>query len=197
MGPVTAPLPGWTVAAGALDRRGTARRGSLSVGDAPLRLVSPRFRPGPGARELLVAVRGDGTLRGVAGRRAAVLRATTTGWRDLHVPVAGGTAAAALSLTATPGPGGLEVRDIGLVRRQVAVRGLRSGASGARRVIRATLGVVGARLVVEARARSGRRLDRTRADARGRVTLRVPRSAGRVVLVVPGDRTRIGTRISR
>ncbi len=143
-----------------------------------------------------MAVRGDGSLRGVAGRRAAVLRATSS-WRDLHVPVGGGSAAAALSLTATPGPGGLEVRDIGLVRRQVAVRGLRSSASGARRVIRATLGVAGARLVVEARARSGRRLDRTRADARGRVTLRVPRSAGRVVLVVLGDRTRIGTRISR
>jgi hypothetical protein len=64
-------------------------------------------------------------------------------------------------------------------------------------VIRATLGAAGARLVVEARARSGRRLARDRADARGRVELRVPRAAGRVAIVVPGDRTRIGTRVSR
>lgn len=196
LGPVTAPLPGWTLSAGALDRRGPARRGFLAVGDAPLRLSAPRFRPGSGARELLVSVRGDGVIRGVAGRRAAALRATSA-WRDLRVPVRGGVAPATLALTATPGPGGLEVRDIGLVRRQVALRGLRSTTSGARRVIRASVGAVGARLAVEARARSGRRLARDRADARGRVELRVPRTAGRVVLVVAGDRTRLGTRVSR
>ncbi len=77
------------------------------------------------------------------------------------------------------------------------MRGLRSTAAGGRRVIRATLGAAGAGLVVDARARSGRLLARDRADARGRVQLRVPRSAGRVVLVVAGDRTRIGTRVSR
>ncbi len=76
VGPVTAPLPGWTVAAGALDRRGSVRRGVLAVRDAPLRIASPGFRPGSGARELVVAVRGDGVLRGVAGRRAAAVRAT-------------------------------------------------------------------------------------------------------------------------
>jgi hypothetical protein len=196
VGPVTVPLPGWTVTAGALDRRGSSRRGALAVADGPLRLISPRFRPGAGARELVVAVRGDGVLRGVAGRRAAVVRATKA-WRDLRVPVRGGRAAARLALTATPGVGGLEIRDLGLVRRQVALSGLRSRTSGARRVIHATLGPAGARLVVEARARSGQRLARDRADARGRVDLSVPRAAGRVVLVVAGDRTRIGTRVSR
>ena len=90
VGPVTAPLPGWTVAAGALDRRGSVRRGVLAVREAPLRITSPGFRPGSGARELVVAVRGDGVLRGVAGRRAAAVRATPA-WRDLRVPVRGGT----------------------------------------------------------------------------------------------------------
>jgi hypothetical protein len=196
VGPVTAPLSGWSLDAGALDRRGSARRGLLVVSDTRLQMRSPRFRPGAAARELVVAVRGDGILRGVAGRRAVARRATSV-WRDLRVPVRGGRSATRLRLTATPGPGGLQIRDVGLVRRQVAVRGVRSTGSGGARVIRATLGEAGARLLVEARARSGRRLARDRADARGRVQLRVPRAAGRVALVVPGDRTRIGTRVSR
>lgn len=193
VGPVTAALPGWSVS-GALDRRGPRTRGSLLVSDRPLSLVSPTFALGAGARELLVAVRGDGVVRGSGGRRAAVARATTT-WRDLHVPVRG--ARSTFTLVATPGVNGLEIRDVGLIRRQVAVRGLRTGVAGTRRVVRATLGAVGARLVVEARARSGRRLATTRADARGRFTLRTPSAAGRVIVVVPGDRTRIGTRVSR
>lgn len=195
VGPVTAPLVGWTVAAGALDRRGPVRRGYLSVVDGPLRIRSPRFRPGAGARQLVVAVRGQGVVRGVAGGRAASLRATTA-WRDLRVPVRA-RGAAALSLTATPGVGGVQIRDVGLVRRQVALRGVRSRPAGASRVIAATLGSAGAGLVVEARGRTGRRLARDRADSRGRVTLRVPRSAGRVLLVSAGDRTRLGTSLSR
>ncbi len=143
-----------------------------------------------------MAVRGDGVVRGVAGRRAAAVRATSR-WRDLRVAVRGGRTPARLFLTATPGADGLEIRDIGLVRRQVALRGVRSRASGSARLIQATLGRAGARLVVEARSRSGRRLARDRADSRGRVALRVSRAQGRVVLVVPGDRTRIGTRVSR
>ena len=195
VGPVTAPLPGWTVARGALDRRGPARRGYLAVADAPLRISSPRFRPGSGARQLVVAVRGDGVVRGSAGGRAASLRATAV-WRDLRVPVRS-RGAVALSLTATPGAGGLQVREVGLVRRQVALRDVRSRSAGSARVIAATMGRVGAGLVVEARSRAGRRLDRERAGASGRVTLRVPRAAGRVLLVAAGDRTRLGTAISR
>ncbi len=193
VGPLTAPLPGWKVTRGSLDRRGSRTRGVLAVGDR-LGLRSPAFALGPGARELLVSVRGQGTLRARAGRRTAVVRATTA-WRDLHLRVRG--ARARLTLTATPGLESLELRDIGLIRRQVAVRALRVGVSGSRRVMRGTLGVAGARLVVEARARSGRRLARVRADSRGRFAVRTPRSAGRVTLVVPGDRTRIGTRFSR
>jgi len=194
VGPVTAALPGWTAAPGALDRRGSRAHGSLFVSDTPLGLRSPVFALGAGARELLVAVRGQGTVRASAGRRAAVLTATTA-WRDLHVPVRG--ARTTLILTATPGLDGLELRDVGLIRRQVAVRVLAVGVSGSRRVVRATLGAAGAGLVVEARARSGRRLARVRADSGGRFMVRTPRSAGRVTLVVPGDRTHIGTRVSR
>ena len=194
VGPLTAPLPGWRVTRGALDRRGSRRRGLLAVADRPLGLRSPVFALGPGARELVVAVRGRGRLRASAGGRTAVVRATRT-WRDLHLRVRG--ARTRLTLTATPVLEGLELRDIGLIRRQVAVRALHVGVSGSRRVMRGTLRVVGARLVVEARARSGRRLARVRADSRGRFVLRTPRSAGRVTLVVPGDRTRIGTRLSR
>ena len=108
IGPVTAPLPGWSIRSGDLDRRGAPARGSLAVSDRPLRLSSPSFALGPGARELLVAVRGDGVVSGSAGRGGAAIRATTT-WSDLHVPVRG--ASGALALVATPGVGGLEMRD--------------------------------------------------------------------------------------
>jgi hypothetical protein len=128
VGPVTAPLPGWTVAAGALELAGPRGRRAVRADD-PLRLASPAFAPGPGARALLVAVRGDGVLRADAGGRRVTARATAA-WRDVAVPLrAGGPVA--LTLDARPGGGPLQLRDLGLVRRATRAAGpVRGGRAG-------------------------------------------------------------------
>ena len=51
----------------------------------------------------------------------------------------------------------------------------------------------GGRLAAELRDGRGRRVALGRADAAGRLRMSAPRS-GRLTLVVPGDRTRIGLR---
>jgi hypothetical protein len=97
-----------------------------------------------------------------------------------------------LRLSARPGPGGLELRDLGIVRRSTTVAGLSSRRAGDRVRVRARLVPAGGRLAVELRDVRGRRVAGGRADAAGRVELSAP--AGAAVLVVPGDRTRIGVR---
>jgi hypothetical protein len=190
VGPVTAPLPGWTVAAGALELAGSRGRRMVRADD-PLRLASPAFAPGPGARALLVAVRGDGVLRADAGGRRVTARATAA-WRDVAVPLrAGGPVA--LTLDARPGGGPLQLRDLGLVRRATRAAGLRARRTGGRVRVRARLVPAGGRLLAELRDARGRRVARGRADGGGRLRLSGPAS-GRVTLVVPGDRTRLGLR---
>lgn len=190
VGPVTAPLPGWTVAAGVLDVAGAGGRRAVRADD-PLRLASPRFRPGPGTRALLVAVRGDGVVvAGARGRR--VTARATAAWRDVAVPLrAGGRAS--LSIDVRPAGGRIELRDLGLVRRTTRVTAPRLRRSGGRVAVRARLVPAGGRLVAELRDARGRRVARGRTDAAGQLRLAGP-SAGRPVLVVPGDRTRIGLR---
>ena len=62
VGPLMAPLPGWTVDRGLLDVAGARGRRTVRVTDAPLRLTAPAYRPPAGTRALLVDVRGDGIL---------------------------------------------------------------------------------------------------------------------------------------
>jgi hypothetical protein len=190
VGPLTAPLPGWTAARGAIEVAGPRGRRALRAVDG-LELASPAFRPGPGARALLVAVRGDGVLRASAGGRRVAARATAA-WRDVVVPLRS-RSRVALRLDARPGQAPLELRDLGLVRRATRAAGLRARRAGGRVRVEARLVPAGGRLAAELRDARGRRVARGRADAAGR--LRIAAAAGgRLTLVVPGDRTRIGLR---
>lgn len=128
VGPVTAPLPGWTVGRGTLEVAGARGRRTVRVADVPLELASPAFLPPARARWLTVRVRGEGTLRASAGARRVAARARA-GWRTVRVPLRARRATAvALRLTAVPGPGGLELRELGLALRTPG----RSGGSGSR-----------------------------------------------------------------
>jgi hypothetical protein len=86
------------------------------VADARLRLTSPRYRPPAGARALLVDVRGDGVLRARAGGPSRLARARDR-WRTIRVPLRPRARAVRLVLTATPGPGGLQLRRLGVAER--------------------------------------------------------------------------------
>jgi hypothetical protein len=188
VGPVVAPLPGWTVTRGSLEPAGAARRRSVRVDGGVLDLRSPAFAPGPAARELIVAVRGEGTLRLTAGGRAVTARASAA-WRDVRVPVRPGRRA--LRLVADPGATGLELRDLGLVRRGTLVQGLSASRSGVRVAVRGRLSPAGGGLLVELRDPRGRRLGRARSASSGAFTVRGRTTATRVVVAVPGDRTRM------
>jgi hypothetical protein len=132
VGPFTAPIPGWTVGAGVLEVAGARGRRTVRVAGDPLRLAAPPFRPPAVARALLVGVRGDGVLRAHAGARTVAARAGAR-WRSVRIPLrAGPTDAVVLSLTATPGPGGMELRRLGVVERRPARSPGRSGGSGSR-----------------------------------------------------------------
>jgi hypothetical protein len=116
VGPLLAPLPGWTADRGLLDVAGARGRRTVRVADAPLRLTAPAYRPPAGSRALLVDVRGDGTLRARAGGPGRLARATDR-WRTIRVPLRRRAGAVRLRLTATPGPGGLQLRRLGVAER--------------------------------------------------------------------------------
>lgn len=190
VGPLTAPLPGWSLLAGSPDRERRGGRPALVVRDDPLLAVSPAFAPGAGARWLLVAVRGEGRVRATAGGRA-VAAVAGPHWRDVAVPLRPGRRAR-LRVEARPGAAALELRDMGLVRRATRIAGLRAARGRGRVVVTARLVPAGARLAAELR-RGARRVSAGRADSRGRLRL-VAVEGGPLMLVVPGDRTRAGAR---
>jgi hypothetical protein len=197
VGPLGVALPGWSVTRGlpaiAADPAGGRL---LRVGEQPLEIVSTPFAPGPGARALIVAVRGAGRVQGLAGGRVVGLRAGP-GWRDLRIPLPAGAPAVALTLRAAPGADPLELRDLGLVVRETRLTGLRSSRRPGGRVILGRLVPAGGELVLQALGPGGRRLAATRADRSGRFHL-VVRVQGRppraVTLVAAGDRTRLAGR---
>lgn len=134
VGPVTAPLPGWTVRRGTLEVAGAGRRRAVTVADAPLAISSPPYAvpAGPRRRTVSVAIRGEGTVRVTAGGRTVTRRATAA-WRPatLTLPRRGRTTVS-LGLVATPGPAGLQMRDLGVVTRERPRTPARSGGSGSR-----------------------------------------------------------------
>jgi hypothetical protein len=79
------------------------------------------------------------------------------------------------------------------VRRATRATALRVRRAGARARVEARLVPAGGRLRAELRDARGRRGAAGRFDAAGRVRLRGS-ERGRLTLVVPGDRTRIGLR---
>ncbi|MGD9694551.1 MAG: hypothetical protein AB7V42_02690 [Thermoleophilia bacterium] len=192
VGPVTAPLPLWTVERGSPATAGPARAPYLHVPVDDLAVTSPRFSPGPGARALIVAIRGEGVVRADAGGRTVTARAAAA-WRDLRIPLPRGRRSVALRLEVRPGTGAVDVRDPGAVRRAVFAGGLRRATSSGRTRVTGRLVPAGGGLAVELRDAAGRRVARGRADSAGRLRLSA-RATGRLTLVVPGDRTRIGAR---
>ena len=130
VGPLVAPIPAWTADRGLLEVAGARGRRTVRVADAPLRLTAPAYRPPAGTGALLVDVRGDGTLRARAGGPSRLARATA-GWRTVRVPLRPAAGAVRLTLTATPGPGGMQLRRLGVVERRPRTPG-RSGGSGSR-----------------------------------------------------------------
>ena len=134
VGPVTAPLPRWRVRRGTLEVAGGGRRRAVMARD-PLTISSPAYAipAGPRGRTVRVAIRGDGIVRlTVAGRTAA--RRATARWRALVVTLPRrGRTRIALTVVARPGPGGIRMRDLGVVRREPAARTPgRSAGSGSR-----------------------------------------------------------------
>jgi hypothetical protein len=124
VGPVTAPLPGWTVRRGTLDVAGAAGRHAVTVAGAPLAIASPSYGivPGPRRRTVSVGLRGDGVVRLTVAGRTAVRRAGPA-WREVSVTLPRlGRTRIALRITATPGVGTLLLRDLGVVRRERARR---------------------------------------------------------------------------
>lgn len=134
VGPVTAPLPGWTVSRGTLEVTGAGRRRVVAVSGAPLAISSPPYAvpPGPRRRTVSVAVRGEGVVRLTAAGRSAARRATAA-WRRVTVTLPRrGRTRIAVAVTATPGVAGVELRDLGVVTRQSVRSPARSGGSGSR-----------------------------------------------------------------
>jgi hypothetical protein len=116
VGPLTAPIPGWSAGAGLLDVRGARGRRTVRVADTALKLTAPAYRPPARTRALLVDIRGDGVLRARAGGAGRLARATDR-WRTVRVPLRARPGAVRLTLTAKPGPGGMQLRRLGVVER--------------------------------------------------------------------------------
>jgi len=194
VGPLGVALPGWSVSSGLPAFAPGSGRRALRLTDAPLDMVSTPFVPGPGARALIVAVRGAGRVTADAGGRAAALGAGPR-WRDLRIPLPGGGGPVALTLRAVPGGDPLELRDLGLVVRATRLSGLRTARRPHGAVVLGRLVPAGGGLVVRALGSGGRRLAATRADRAGRFRLTVPADAPRTVaLTTAGDRTRLAGR---
>jgi len=128
VGPVTAPLPRWSVTRGTAEVAGARGRRTLRVTDGRLVVRSPTRRLPTAARFVTVDVRGDGLVRVTAGARRVAARATAA-WRTMRVPLrARRSGPVALRLDATPGLGGLDLRRLGVVLRTPG----RSGGSAPR-----------------------------------------------------------------
>ena len=187
-GPIASRLPGWTLRSGVPRLSRLGGRKVLRVGGEALEVESPPFDPGPGARALSVAIRGDGDLVARAGRRTVRARGAAS-WRRVRVPLRRGSRAVRLRLRAIPGEPALLLRDLGLVVRVTALDGLRVRRSGARAIVTGRARPAGQGLRVELVV-GGRVVDAARAGAGGRFRL-VGRARGRGRIRVPGGDLRL------
>jgi hypothetical protein len=134
LGPVTAPLPSWSVRRGTLEVAGASGRHAVTVDGGPLVIRSPSYRipAGPRRRTVSVDVRGDGVVRlSVAGRTRAARAGPA--WRLVSVTLPRrGRTRIAVRIAATPGSGSLSLRNLGFVLRETPRTPARSGGSGSR-----------------------------------------------------------------
>lgn len=199
VGPLLTPLPLWTPTAGVPVPERVDGRQALRVSEDPLALVSLPFGRGPGARALLVAVRGEGRLSADAGGGPATLAVRGSPvWRDLRVPLPFSGGPVTLAMRATPGAADLLVADLGLVLRATALAGRRVSREGRALRVRGRLVPAGGGLIVEL-SFAGRRLATARTGSGGRFSLRLGdppggTRAGVATISTPGDRTRLPAR---
>lgn len=182
VGPLSAPLPGWTPTAGVMEAAGPV--GIVAVRREPAAAASPAADAGPYARAVLVRVRGTGTVRARAGGRW-VARPLERRWRDVRVPVAPrDRRALSLQVRIDPDGGAAFARQLGVVVRRPAVAA-NARRHGVRVVVRGRVTGCPVR-VVHATAPG------TRASARvgrgGGFTVRVATRGRHVTLATAGTR---------
>lgn len=192
VGPIQVVAPSWTVRSGIADPVRSGGRRALRVTRSRFEIASHPFGIGPAARALLVAVRGEGRVTAVAGAESRSIGAAPL-WRDLRVPLGRG-GRVSLTIRAVPGGDPLEIADLGVVVRATSVSNLRLRRRGPLVLVRGRLVPAGGRLRVSLRDASGGVLAAARSRTDGRFVLRAPTDERSAVLVVTGDRTRIGTR---
>jgi hypothetical protein len=193
VGPIEIVVPSWQVRAGVPEPVVSGGRRALRVSEGALELVSMPFAGGPAARALLVAVRGDGSVSAKAGAGA---RRTGAGsaWRDIRVPLPRAAGAVTLAIRAAAGDGPVEISDLGLVVRATSRSGIRVVRQGARVTVHGRIVPAGGGLWVELRLPSGSLSGVTRSARDGRFSIGGRAPVRSAVLVVRGDRTRIGGR---
>jgi hypothetical protein len=190
VGPVETPLSSWAVLAGVPSVVAASPRRELRVTDDPLSIASTPFAPGPAAVALLIAVRGEGTVRADAGSGPVQVRASGPPL-DMRVPVAPGAVPVTLTVEAQPGPAGLHLADVGLVVRRTVMLDLRARRAGRRALVSGRLAPAGGGLRVELRTLAGRRLGAARTDAFGAFRLATAARVRRALVRTAGDRTRL------
>jgi hypothetical protein len=190
VGPVETPLSGWGVLTGVPSIVAASPSRELRVTDDPLSIASTPFAPGPAAVALLIAFRGEGTVRADAGSGPVEVRASGPP-RDVRVPVAPGVVPVTLAVEARPGRAGLRLTDVGLVVRRTVMLDLRAGRAGRRVLITGRLAPAGGGLRVELRTLAGRRLGAAGTDASGGFRLATAARVRRVLVRTSGDRTRL------
>lgn len=129
VGPLAAPLPGWTVVSGAPTPVRLDGRAALAIDGEPFSAARSDHPLGKGAGAVLVSARGAGTLSTTVDGRT---RRITLGdaWRDLRIAVAPGPRRVALSLKVDPGGDEVFLRDIGRQVRRVTFTGLVARRTG-------------------------------------------------------------------
>lgn len=183
VGPLSAPLPGWTPTAGLVEAAGP--RGIVAVRREPAAVTSPTADAGRYARAVLVRVRGTGTLRARAGG-GWVVRPLDRRWRDVRVPVGPARRRAlALQVRIDPDGGVAFARRLGvIVRRPVVRAGVRR--RGLRVVVRGRVVGCPARVV---RATAARAHASARVGRRGDFTVRLATRQRRITLATVGTPT--------
>lgn len=192
VGPVQVIAPSWELRSGVADPVRAGGRRALRVTRGRLEMASRSFRAGPAARALLVAVRGEGRVTARAGAESRSIAAAPL-WRDLRVPLGKG-GRASLTIRAVPGGDPLEIADLGVVVRATFLSNLIILRNGPRVVVRGRLVPAGGRLRVSLRGASGEVSAAARSRDDGRFVLGASMDERTAVLVVTGDRTRVGAR---
>ncbi len=192
VGPISAPLPGWTVRGGAPTIDVRDGRPQLIVDGELLDIERSAPLPGPGIGALLVAARGGGRITVAVNGRTQRAQISPQ-WRDIRVPVPSADLPVTLRIQVDPGGDQVALRDIGLPVRRVVFTSVSARRSGAIVRVRGTLrgAPAGSRLAVLA---AGRQVGSATVRSAGRFRVRLATRGARLVVTAPGTRTRLAAR---